>query len=64
MAMDCTAIYVGEILLQKRAILLPMVYDFFLEKLDELVASNGIPDVTEEQTRIKPLWIRGQQGGH
>ena len=53
MAMDYTAIYVGEILLQKRAILLPMVYDFFLEKLDELVASNGIPDVTEEQTRIK-----------
>ena len=56
LAMDKTVVHVVEELLQRKAILLPAVHDFFLEKHDEILATINLHE-TEAKTTVTSLWV-------
>ena len=55
--MDKTVVHVGEELLQRKALLLPAVHDFFLERYDEMIAEVSNLQGAEKNTSITSLWI-------
>lgn len=55
LAMDKTVVHVGEDLLQRKAILLPVAHDFFVEMYDDILASTDLQG-TETKT-ISSIWV-------
>ena len=51
LAIDKTVVYVGEQLLQRNAILLPAIHDYFSECLDDIVADVNVQG-TERRTSV------------
>ena len=56
LAMDKTVVYVGEELLQGKAILLPAAHDYFLEQCDEIHATIDL-QIAQAKTKITSLWV-------
>ena len=52
-----TVFHVGEVLLQKRAVLLlTTAHEFFIDKRDQILAASG-KHMTGSQTKITLLWV-------
>lgn len=56
LATDKTVVYVGEELLQRNALLLPVVYDYFSECLNKALAEVNLQG-TERKTSLTSLWV-------
>jgi len=55
LAMDKTVIYVGEELLQRKVILLPVVHDFFSGCFHEILTEGDLQGI--EKTSVTSLWV-------
>ena len=48
--------YIGEVLLQRKAIVLPAAHDFFSEKCNEILATVDQQETVTKMT-VKSLWV-------
>ncbi len=55
-----SAIVVGDALLKHNALLLPDVYDSFLDKLNQVIQLRGIAGCTDIGSTVTPNWLRSQ----
>ena len=55
---DFSAVYVGEALLKQNALLLPDVYDYFHNKLLEIIKLRGIVLNQDLHIIASPSWLR------
>ena len=55
-----SAIVVGDALLKQNALLLPDVYDSFLDKLNQIIQLRGITGHSDIGSIVTPNWFRSQ----